>query len=147
MAMAMAAAARSTCPRLAVGAVAVDDEARVVGTGHNGAPAGSVHCTDAGCLMVDGHCVRTLHAEVNAVAQACRRPAMVYCTSAPCLACLKTMLAAGVKQVVYFDWYVDDARSKFTDGLELVGLPYIREVNCGDDEVAVLRALKEALGV
>lgn len=62
-------AARSTCDRAQVGAVIVKDR-RILTTGYNGAPAGLPHCDDIGHLMVDGHCVRTLHAEQNAILQA-----------------------------------------------------------------------------
>jgi dCMP deaminase len=53
---------RSTCPRLHVGAVLVNDK-RIKATGYNGSPKGFPHCDEAGCLMVNNHCVRTIHAE------------------------------------------------------------------------------------
>lgn len=62
-------ASRSTCPRAAVGAVIVRDN-KILATGYNGAPAGEPHCTDVGCMVVDEHCVRTIHAEENAVIHA-----------------------------------------------------------------------------
>ena len=66
-------ATRSTCPRLAVGAVVVRDK-RILTTGYNGSPSGMPHCEDIGCLIrvVDGResCQRTLHAEQNAIIQA-----------------------------------------------------------------------------
>lgn len=71
MTIAKDVAARSTCPRAAVGAVIVKDN-HILTTGYNGAPTDEPHCTDAGCLMVNGHCERTVHAETNAVAQAAR---------------------------------------------------------------------------
>lgn len=64
-------ASRSTCPRAAVGAVVVRDN-RIISTGYNGAPAGKPHCEDVGCLMIDGHCKRAIHAETNALALAAR---------------------------------------------------------------------------
>ena len=62
---------RSTCPRAAVGAVIVKDN-RILTTGYNGAPSGEPHCNDIGCLMVDEHCQRAIHAETNAIAQAAK---------------------------------------------------------------------------
>jgi len=64
--IARAVSLRSTCPRLAVGAVLVRDN-RVLSVGYNGAPSGQPHCIDVGCDMRDGHCVRTIHAERNAL--------------------------------------------------------------------------------
>ena len=69
MDIAFTVAQRSTCDRAHVGAVLVRDR-RMLTTGYNGAPAGLPHCDDVGHLMVDGHCVRTLHAEQNAIIQA-----------------------------------------------------------------------------
>jgi len=64
-------AARSTCPRASVGCVLVKDN-RVVSTGYNGSAPGMPHCTDVGCFTEHNHCIRTIHAEVNAIAQAAR---------------------------------------------------------------------------
>lgn len=60
--------------------------------------------------MEDGHCVRTIHAEVNALTQAARlgistKGATLYCNTLPCWNCFKTIVAAGVKEVVYKDEY------------------------------------------
>ncbi|GAA3321645.1 hypothetical protein GCM10020331_038310 [Ectobacillus funiculus] len=59
---------RSTCTRLAVGATIVRDK-RIIAGGYNGSIAGGVHCADEGCYVIDNHCVRTVHAEVNALLQ------------------------------------------------------------------------------
>ncbi len=60
---------RSTCKRAAVGAVIVKNN-KILATGYNGAPAGEDHCEDVGCDVVDDHCVRTRHAEINAIRHA-----------------------------------------------------------------------------
>mgnify|MGYP001584557723 CR=1 FL=1 len=96
---------RATCPRASVGAVIVKDK-RVIATGYNGALAGEPHCTDAGCIVVGGHCKRTVHAEINALAQAARYGtatdgAVVYVydslgRDAPCQECHNALWAAGV---------------------------------------------------
>lgn len=61
-------ASRSTCQRLSVGAVLVRDK-RIIAGGYNGSVSGDDHCLDAGCYLRDGHCVRTIHAEMNAILQ------------------------------------------------------------------------------
>lgn len=106
------AATRATCLRRAVGAVLVI-ERRVIATGYNGSAPGMVHCTDAGvgCLLEpDGtggeRCVRTVHAEANAVAQAARygiaiNGATLYVTCAPCSVCTRLIASAGIRRVVY----------------------------------------------
>lgn len=60
---------RSSCDRANVGAVIVKDK-RILETGYNGAPWSEPTCIDDGHLMVEGHCVRTIHAEINALLQA-----------------------------------------------------------------------------
>ena len=89
--MASIAATRSTCPKAQVGAVLVR-EGTVIGTGYNGAPSGFDHCLDIGCAMInDGErdrCVRTVHAEVNAILQGLRAGSVkgttLYTTHSPC---------------------------------------------------------------
>ena len=61
-------ALRSTCTRLAVGATIVREK-RIIAGGYNGSISGDEHCIDVGCYVVDNHCVRTVHAEVNALFQ------------------------------------------------------------------------------
>ncbi|KKK97039.1 hypothetical protein LCGC14_2656750 [marine sediment metagenome] len=66
---------RATCLRASVGAILVKDH-RIIATGYNGSLPGAPHCLDEGCIIVKtngtDHCVRTVHAEVNAVTQAAR---------------------------------------------------------------------------
>ena len=98
---------RSTCPRAHVGAVIVSQDNRILSTGYNGSPPSEPHCGDIGCLMVDGHCQRTLHAEVNAVAFAARfgvslKDSILYMWSSrgdviPCRECEKVRVATGVR--------------------------------------------------
>lgn len=102
--IAQAAALRSTCPRKQVGAVLVAN-GEVVATGYNGSAPDQDHCEDVGCLVWDdgtdnGGCIRTLHAEQNALGRG-RRGDALYCTDQPCLPCLKLALTNGVKRVVY----------------------------------------------
>ena len=105
-------AKRSTCDRAQVGAIIVKDR-RILTTGYNGAPAGLPHCDEVGHLMVGGHCVRTLHAEQNAIIQAALHGVTVaggtiYVTHQPCLTCAKMIINAGIRRVVYAGEYADD---------------------------------------
>lgn|SRR3990167_5762821 len=112
---------RSTCPRASVGAVIVKDR-RILSTGYNGSPPGEPHCTDVGCIIINKHCDRTIHAETNAVVQAAKFGISVdgstlYCWSkrhntpdpfegkvndivANCTKCTQVMKAAGINKIV-----------------------------------------------
>ncbi|KKL26258.1 hypothetical protein LCGC14_2397100 [marine sediment metagenome] len=102
---------RSTCPRASVGAVVVSEDNRILSTGYNGSPSGEPHCIDVGCDMVDDHCQRTLHAEVNAIAYAARagvslRGSRLYLYSDPdsygvCRECEKVRKAASVSLAAF----------------------------------------------
>ena len=107
-------AERSTCNRAKVGAVIVRDK-NIIATGYNGAPAGMPHCTDAGCLIyqskapdgeIEENCFRTIHAEINAIAQAAKngssiKVASIYITHTPCIHCLKVLVNTGIKEIFY----------------------------------------------
>ena len=90
---------------------------RIIATGYNGAAPGQPHCTDMGCKEDDGHCQRTLHAEVNAIGQcaqygiACKGATLyiffvkLSSTNYPdpipgCRECNKPIRAAGISRVV-----------------------------------------------
>jgi dCMP deaminase len=119
-------AKRSTCDRANVGAVLVRDK-RILTTGFNGSPAGLEHCDNEGHLLVDGHCVRTIHAETNAIIQAAlhgvsTKGATCYVTHFPCINCTKSLINAGVVRVVYDNNYrVDENALGFfsSAGVEL----------------------------
>lgn len=102
-------ALRSTCTRLMVGATIVREK-RIIAGGYNGSVSGSVHCIDDGCYVVDGHCVRTVHAEANALLQCAKfgvptKNADIYVTHFPCLQCCKQIIQAGIKRVYYAEDY------------------------------------------
>jgi dCMP deaminase len=105
MAVAKIVATRATCPRLFSGAVLVKDH-RIISTGYNGSPPGLPHCTDAGHLLEEGHCVRTIHGEHNALLQAAAlgsistKGATMYTKYSPCIHCAKYVVACGVTRVV-----------------------------------------------
>lgn len=110
MAMARITATRSNCDRLHTGAVLVKDK-RIIATGYNGAPPGLPNCDEVGHLLEDGHCVRTVHAEHNAILQVARlqgastEGTTLYTLYSPCIHCSKYLVAAGVKRVVYGQVY------------------------------------------
>lgn len=133
--IAFTVAERSTCDRAHVGAVIVRDR-RILTTGYNGAPAGLPHCDDVGHLMVDGHCVRTLHAEQNAIIQAALHGvniagSTIYVTHQPCLTCAKMIINAGVRHVVYAGNYPDEYSRQFfaAAGITLEHLPRNRHAD------------------
>lgn len=110
MRLAETVAERATCDRKHVGAVIVRDR-HILSTGYNGAPAGLPHCTDVGHQMDAGnHCIRTVHAEANAIAQAAMhgvslKGAAIYITASPCDHCIKLLLNTGIKDVWYKELY------------------------------------------
>ena len=128
MNLAIQAATRSTCPRKHVGAIIVRDRT-VLSTGYNGSVRGGEHCDDAGCMMEDGHCVRTVHAEANALVQAARNGvrtggAEIYVTASPCFSCFKLIANAGIRRIYYGEFYRDERVLQLARelGVELVDL-------------------------
>jgi dCMP deaminase len=130
-------ASRSTCPRKHVGSVIVRDKT-ILSTGYNGSVRGLPHCEDAGCMIEDGHCVRTIHAESNAIIQAAKHgsrieEATIYVTASPCWGCFKMVANAGLRRIVYGEFYRDprifDLAQKL--GIELVklenGVPVVEQ--------------------
>lgn len=120
-------ATRGTCDRKRVGAAIVIGR-RMVASGYNGSIAGMPHCDDVGHDMKNDHCVRTVHAEVNAVAQAAQfgipiKKASLYVNTFPCWDCFKVIVSAGITEVFYDDEYRRDERvDKIVE--ELRGTPY-----------------------
>ena len=121
-------ATRSTCDRKQVGAVIVRDRT-ILSTGYNGSIRGSVHCDDAGHLLENGHCVRTVHAEANAIAQAARNgvridDSEIYITASPCWSCFRLLANSGVRRIYYGEFYRDTRIHDFAEevGIELVDL-------------------------
>lgn len=116
-------AQRGTCDRARVGAIIVKDR-RILTTGYNGAPTGLPHCDEVGHLMINGHCMRTLHAEQNAIIQAALHGVSVaggtiYVTHQPCLTCAKMIINAGLKRVVYAGHYPDENSVAFLHAAEV----------------------------
>ena len=113
MELADTAAKRATCDRGRSGCVIVKDRQLLV-TGYVGSPSGLPHCDEVGHLFhktinpdgtVSNHCVRTVHAEQNAICQAARRGialdgATLYCRMTPCRTCAMLIINCGIKRVV-----------------------------------------------
>lgn len=129
-------ASRATCDRGKSGCVIVKDK-RVLTTGYVGSPPGLAHCDDVGHLIrevtyEDGvtkeHCVRTIHAEQNAICQAARHGislegATLYCKMEPCRVCAMLIIGIGINKVVCRKRYQagSDTREMFKEaGIELV---------------------------
>lgn len=109
MSIAAMVSSRSTCPRKSVGAVLVRGHT-ILSTGYNGSIRGRPHCTEVGCLIEEDHCVATIHAEANAIIQAARNGVMIegaecYVTASPCWSCFKMLANAGMRRIVYGEFY------------------------------------------
>lgn len=113
-------AERATCVKRKVGAIIVKDN-QILATGYNGAPKGFQHCGEVGCIrkkmeVPSGwrhELCRGLHAEQNAIIQAAWHGVKIqggtmYCTYQPCVICVKMMINAGIKKLVYIGDYPDE---------------------------------------
>ena len=138
MKIAIDVASRATCLRRHVGAVMVRGN-RIISTGYNGSPLGMSHCTDVGCLIVkrddeDGstkeHCIRTVHAEENAILHAAKHGvstegSTLYVTAGPpCIACSKNLINAGVKRIVYSGSYPGEHAVRFLKEAKVELVPF-----------------------
>lgn len=124
---------RSTCERAQIGAVIVREN-NILATGYNGSPSGLPHCDGPNCLIyksihpdgaMEENCMRTIHAEINAIAQAAKngtsiKGADIYVTASPCLNCLKVLINVGIKTIYY------DKPYKMENIMDLVALSGVR---------------------
>ncbi len=117
---------RATCDRGRSGAILVKD-GRIIATGYVGSPAGLPHCDEVGHEFIEvlsdtghgssRHCIKTTHAEANAIVQCARHGpscdgATLYCTMTPCRECAKLIINAGIVSVNALHDYQKSARSK-----------------------------------
>lgn len=131
-------ASRSTCDRGRSGCVIVKEK-RILTTGYVGSPPGMPHCDQVGHLLrkvidedgqVRQHCMRTIHAEENAIIQAAKfgtslQGSTLYCKMEPCRSCAMSIVAAGIKKVVCEKRYhaAMDTREVFSKcGVEILVL-------------------------
>ena len=103
-------ALRGTCDRAYVGCVLVNGENRIISTGYNGSIKGNPHCDEVGHTMRDGHCIATIHAEMNALLYCAKegipvKNSICYVTHFPCLNCTKSLIQAGIKEIYYSNDY------------------------------------------
>ena len=129
MIIAFQVATRSTCDRNHVGAVLVRNK-MILSTGYNGSIRGLDHCDDIGHLMENGSCIRTVHAESNAIAQAARNgvncsDSELYVTTTPCWNCFKLVANAGIKKIYYSRVYKDTKTFDFAKlaDIEMIPVP------------------------
>ena len=137
MSIAAVVSTRSTCLRRKVGAVIVKDR-QIVSTGYNGAPKGTPHCSESGCVREkmgipagERHEIcRGSHAEVNAIAQAAAigsstAGAVIYSTHEPCSFCTKAIINAGIRRIVFVNSYPDTMGCLLREeaGIEELRLP------------------------
>jgi len=138
MGLAEEVAKRATCDRGRAGCIIVKEK-RIMATGYVGSPPGLPHCDEEGHLLrrvidEDGaerqHCVRTTHAEQNAICQAARygialEGATLYCKMEPCRVCAMLIISVGIRRVVARRRYhaAQDTREMFRQaGIELAVL-------------------------
>lgn len=107
---------RGTCNRAKVGAVIVFDN-RIISSGYVGSPPGLPHCLEVGCeIGPEGGCVRTIHAERNAIdfarklfnVDAILQNSIMYTTLSPCIDCANYIIENGIKKVIYLNEYRDN---------------------------------------
>ncbi len=126
---------RATCLRGKIGVVLVKDK-RIISTGYNGSPRGLPHCTEVGCRVwktidengkEEERCLRTVHGELNAIAQAAMfgvstEGATLYGTYKPCSVCMKLVINAGIKKVICEKNYHDNLTDEIAKqaGVEII---------------------------
>lgn len=121
MTIAESIAQRGTCDRAFVGAVIVNKDNRIVSTGYNGSISGDEHCIDSKHKMRDNHCIRTIHAEQNALYYCAKegikvKGCSIYVTHFPCLNCTKALIQSGIKHIYYKnDYRVDEYALELLD--------------------------------
>jgi dCMP deaminase len=141
-------AQRATCDRGKSGCIIVKDK-RILCSGYVGSPPGFPHCDESGHLLkkvidddgtVRQHCLRTIHAEQNAICQAARygialQGTTLYCTMEPCRVCAMLIISVGITKVVSRTRYhaARESRDLFrAAGVELI--VFEDEVQTYDDQ-------------
>ncbi|MCA3700613.1 MAG: dCMP deaminase family protein [Brevundimonas sp.] len=111
--IAQVVALRSTCSRRRVGCVLVDPRGRILSTGYNGVARGLAHCIQHNCPGAR-HASGTgldlceaIHAEANAITYCpdVFKVDTIYCTTQPCVHCIKLCLTTSAKRLVFLETY------------------------------------------
>ena len=139
--LAEAASRRATCDRARVGCVIVSKFGHVISSGYNGSLPGELHCDQIGHQMENGHCVRTIHAEINAIAACARQgisteDASLFTTHSPCNTCFRVLKQAGITHIVAKKLYGEpkpEVQLHITDTPKYPPLPPCR--HCGTTDL------------
>lgn len=129
----------SRCMKMQVGALVIDPQGKIISAGFN-APTGVLtrisSCEDEGCLIENGKCIRTIHAEDMAIFNAMKlnksmMGSTVYLTHEPCLSCLKNLISAGVVKIFVLHWgnqpHKEYRKSLLGDNLVTIKYIYLTE--------------------
>ena len=127
LALAKQVAESATCNRLSVGALILSENGSILGSGSNRSLKGQPSCRDVGCLMFQGNCKRTVHAEMAAMFHAVKRGynltgKTIVCTHYPCPDCMKYIAASGITTVYYENPYTHKYENEFAKDIKLI--PY-----------------------
>lgn len=142
-------ALRGSCLRKRVGAIIVDGNNRIISGGFNGAPSRMPDCLSVGCdvRLVDGRqsCVRTLHAESNALDYAGRqaRGCALFTTVIPCRPCAMRIIQAGIDCVYYSEYYESQGTKETKELLTRAGVRLVHH-KLPENELTI--ALRRAVG-
>lgn len=119
----------ATCKRLRVGCIITDERGFILSTGYNGAPAGTPHCRQDGCIgdPKTGQCIRAIHAELNAVITAANqgvslKESIAYVTTRPCTRCLQALIQVGVTKIYYDQEYASENTDLFNYFVKTSGI-------------------------
>ncbi|MBI3588105.1 dCMP deaminase family protein [Candidatus Micrarchaeota archaeon] len=135
--MALVISKRSTCKRTSQGALLVDRRGFVISLGYNGSPMGMRHCEwdpvakRSRIFCEKHHQCMCIHAEMNAIINAARHASLredtiLYATGSPCCECMKAVIQAGVKRIVFVEEYEDGFAKELAKeaNIEMVHLPH-----------------------
>lgn len=108
---------QATCNRGRVACLFTNYRGDILSYGAASSPAGCPSCDEAGHLLVNGHCVRTIHAEQKALARAARygislEESTLYVSMTPCPTCAKSLIEAGIEKVVCEFHYKDKSQEE-----------------------------------
>lgn len=118
MNLAILASQRSACRYYKVGAVYVDERNRIISIGYNNSASGDYNCNECGCQKVEGDpetgeiipITRAVHAEINGVLNSYDTSRLInsklYITIFPCYECMKVLVNAGIKEIIYIEEYI-----------------------------------------